>query len=821
MIVRRIYSLFRRYMAAHHALNAPPQDIRDLHGELVGHIDMARAERDRIKVSGWVTGDRVTLTVAESVQVVERASDTHGQAPLVFHFAAPFLGKTAGGPVDIILEAEGALALKLDLRHGSKAALLFGFLRASVAAVPATLRWRRYHDPVDKAKVKRLFGLDETPQGGLIPDALFTNVTPPQGDAPKRSIVIILPVYNAHDVLRECLDRLERHTDLPWHLIIVEDCSSDDRVRPYLETWAAQRPAEVTLLLRDQNKGFIESVNAGFEAAQARFATQPVVLLNSDALVPARWASRLLAPMLEVNDVASVTPMSNDAELLSVPTICAPTSLLAGAVDLIDAEAERLSAAFSSPDLPTGVGFCMALNPKYLRQIPKFDTAFGRGYGEEVDWCQKAVALGGRHVAQHRLFVEHRGGQSFTPKEKKTAILQNGQLISSRYPGFDAEVQEIIAADQLRGPRLSLAVTWAAGVVEAAESVPIYLCHALGGGAELALQQLVASRANTGKPTLLLRVGGTERWQLEVVGPSGITHASIHEFAVLKRLLEPLTRRHVVYSCGVGDKDPASLPEHLLALATGPDDTLEVMFHDYLPISPDYTLLNQDGVYYRDAHRAPALATWQARWGALIETAKQVTVFSRSSERIVTETWPGSAGRINLAPHHALNSVVPMTPLPHNIPPDMPPNAPRVVAVLGNINHHKGGMVLRRLAHMTKQGHPFRLIVIGNVDPTLSLPAHLKVHGTYYGDQINPLARQYGVTDWLIPSVWPETFSFTTHEALATGLPVFAFDIGAQGDAVTAAKNGIAVPYMPDDTISQTMFDAITTHRSLRTGSSS
>ena len=62
---------------------------------------------------------------------------------------------------------------------------------------------------------------------------------------------------------------------------------------------------------------------------------------------------------------------------------------------------------------------------------------------------------------------------------------------------------------------------------------------------------------------------------------------------------------------------------------------------------------------------------------------------------------------------------------------------------------------------------------------------------------IPELVTRYGISHWLIPSIWPETFSYTTHEALATGLPVLAFDIGAQGDAVRAAATGHVVPFTP------------------------
>ncbi len=74
------------------------------------------------------------------------------------------------------------------------------------------------------------------------------------------------------------------------------------------------------------------------------------------------------------------------------------------------------------------------------------------------------------------------------------------------------------------------------------------------------------------------------------------------------------------------------------------------------------------------------------------------------------------------------------------------------------------------------------------------MPGGLTVHGAYEPAQIPHLAARYGVTHWLVPSIWPETFSFTTHEALATGLPVLGFDLGGQGEALRAAPNGHAIP---------------------------
>ncbi len=76
-----------------------------------------------------------------------------------------------------------------------------------------------------------------------------------------------------------------------------------------------------------------------------------------------------------------------------------------------------------------------------------------------------------------------------------------------------------------------------------------------------------------------------------------------------------------------------SLPDILLDLAGKGGDRIELLVHDFFPISPSYTLLDHDDTYRggpvtseRDdpAHRIRrldgtppvALSDWQASWGA-------------------------------------------------------------------------------------------------------------------------------------------------------------------------------------------------------------
>ena len=46
---------------------------------------------------------------------------------------------------------------------------------------------------------------------------------------------------------------------------------------------------------------------------------------------------------------------------------------------------------------------------------------------------------------------------------------------------------------------------------------------------------------------------------------------------------------------------------------------------------------------------------------------------------------------------------------------------------------------------------------------------------------------------YLIPSVCPETFSYTTEEAMTMGLPVACYDLGAPAERVKKYKKGLII----------------------------
>jgi GT2 family glycosyltransferase len=571
-----------------------------------------------------------------------------------------------------------------------------GFALALLRATPALIRHALWHQPADRLAVKRALGLGKIQTQGALDGDWFDGVVQ-RGQGP---ITIVMPVHGAFDLLSEVLGRVVRHTDIPWHLVLVEDASTDARVRPWLRDWVARHPARATLLENTVNMGFVGAANRGLGFARGRAGH--VVLLNTDAFVPAGWASRLLGPLEADGRVASVTPMSNDAEIFSAPTICARGSIPPGAVDLIDAVAARLGRNGPLPTAPTGVGFCMAMNRAFLDHVPQFDMTFGKGYGEEVDWCRKTQALGGRHLCQPALFVEHRGGASFGTAAKQALVTRHNAIISARYPTYDLEVQRYIAADPLLTPRMALALAHVG--VAARGAVPLFVAHAMGGGAEIALSAEIADALDQIGAALVLRVGTSRRWRLELHMEGGaISAVATDDLALIHRLLGPVPCLHIVYSCGVGDTDPVTLPAAMLGLRRpGRADTVAARMHDFFPLTPSYCLFGRDGQFRgapdpRDpahvARRADGtrvrLDEWQAAWHGFLSQCTEIRVFSDDSRAHVLRAYSDLAHLIVVRPHAP----------PQGIARVLPPRRSRpVLAVLGNLNIPKGAGVLRDLA---------------------------------------------------------------------------------------------------------------------------
>ena len=125
-------------------------------------------------------------------------------------------------------------------------------------------------------------------------------------------------------------------------------------------------------------------------------------------------------------------------------------------VDVV-AAAVAQAATDAYPDLPTGVGFCMFIRRTALIALGSFDSAtFGRGYGEENDFCRRAAGHGWRNVLCHDAYVAHVGHASFANENLAPGGV-NQRRLEARYPHYAGLVASFIANDPLAPLRVRIA----------------------------------------------------------------------------------------------------------------------------------------------------------------------------------------------------------------------------------------------------------------------------------------------------------------------------------------------------------------------------
>ena len=284
-------------------------------------------------------------------------------------------------------------------------------------------------------------------------------------------------------------------------------------------------------------------------------------------------------------------------------------------VDRIDAAFAKVDPLAWQLDLPTGVGFCMALSRRFLDRIGGFDHhTFGRGYGEENDWCQRAATNGGRNVLVPNLFVEHDHGLSYPSAEKKRLLARNLGLLNQRHPRFHGEVAAFMTADPAQPLRAAVFARLCCS--RAAGGVDIFIDHSLGGGANWYRDERVKPLRADGRPFIVIS-GQRNTRELYAVAEAGPTRMrmALASFDDLDQLIPRGRHVRIVYNCAVGFASAGEVPGFLARRVKEMANTLEIALHDYFPICPSYTLLDSEGSFCgvpRDLKDLPALPGTQS-----------------------------------------------------------------------------------------------------------------------------------------------------------------------------------------------------------------
>ena len=610
------------------------------------------------------------------------------------------------------------------------------------------------------------------------------------------AVDIVVPVYNAPGDVARCVESVLAHTGPEHRLVLIDDASPDPEVARVLSGIARQGHPQVEILANLRNLGFTGTANRGFGLSR-----RDVVLLNSDTVVTAGWLEALLRCAASDPSIGTITPWSNNAEILSYPRFCVNNAWPDGADPQPVADAFARAAVPSYPDLPTGVGFCFYVRRALLDRIGGFDSAFGAGYGEENDFCMRAAAAGWRNVLADDAFVLHTGGRSFE-KQKDALVPKNTATLLARHPGYLPLVHDYVARDPLAPLRDAATIALDASSAGAV----LHVLHHQGGGTETHVRALVAATLGRCRHAVAIAVG--DRWRIELHRAQGepiafdlerLPDEPWSEFlaALCATLGVDLIHVHNLSACRDG----------LLTALSATDVPYGCTVHDVNAACPTITFLGPDGLYcgaQTDARACAAclaaqptfagvdIVAWRERHRPLFERATFLIAPSRWAAQTLLRYFPSAPepvviphGVPDVAARHAGTRLAVM----------LPDDGVPTVAVLGAVGPDKGARRIERLVELARErGARVRFVVIGYLDRQhaawQSDDTRFTVHGRYDARDLPDLLNHYRVSMVLFPSAGPETFSYTLSEAWGAGRPVLVPPIGALPERVAAANAG-------------------------------
>jgi len=254
-----------------------------------------------------------------------------------------------------------------------------------------------------------------------------------------RPVTVVVPVYGDWASLSECIHSLITHVDLSKNkVMLVNDCGPDaDIIEANIKT-AIKGFDGIEYYRNKKNLGFIGTCNRAVQELDT--SNNDILLLNSDTKVTKGFLIEMASILQENPKVGVVSPRSNNASLTTVPI---STAVQKG-INPIKAYKVYAAIKHDLPrfyEAPTAHGFCMLIRRSIINEHGLFDTIFGKGYGEEVDFCQKLRKAGYKCVIANHAFVYHLEARSFSMETKQKLLETNNKIIWDRYPKYREEVR--------------------------------------------------------------------------------------------------------------------------------------------------------------------------------------------------------------------------------------------------------------------------------------------------------------------------------------------------------------------------------------------
>jgi FkbM family methyltransferase len=231
---------------------------------------------------------------------------------------------------------------------------------------------------------------------------------------------------------------------------------------------------------------------------------------------------------------------------------------------------------------------------------------------------------------------------------------------------------------------------------------------------------------------------------------------------------------------------------------------LEIKAHDFYALCPSPHLLNFNNKYCavpldqsicdkclekNVAWHIPGcwpenISRWRSSFSELLIEATKIDFFHSSTVDIYKKIFVFTDEKISITPHDDDYFNVTLYPKL---------SGKLHLGLLGTLTIVKGGAIVNELSSYIKiKRLDIPITLIGS--SMLPLDQDITVTGNYEISNLPRLISEYKINVVFISSIVPETFSFTTSEAIKMKLPIICFDLGSQGSRVKNYDLGQVMP---------------------------
>jgi GT2 family glycosyltransferase len=197
---------------------------------------------------------------------------------------------------------------------------------------------------------------------------------------------IIIPSWNMSEYAINCLLSIKANS-FNYRVIFVDNGSEENEFERVNEV--LQKMPHL-LIQNETNLGFIKATNAGIKASDAPF----IILMNNDTEAVTMWLQKLMNPLRKVKEAGLSGPLTTT-------------------VDSWQGRYPKGRRGFILREKGMLAFFCTMIKREVIEKVGLLDEVFGVGFGDDDDYCHRALNAGFKLALVQDLVIPHHHRSTF------------------------------------------------------------------------------------------------------------------------------------------------------------------------------------------------------------------------------------------------------------------------------------------------------------------------------------------------------------------------------------------------------------------------